>query len=61
MHADQREILRAMSPEQRLDVALQLYWSARNLKEAALRQQHPSWPETQVQDEAKRIFLRAST
>ena len=34
-------VLRGMSGEQKLRSAFALYWSARNLKAAALRAQHP--------------------
>jgi hypothetical protein len=36
-----RRILRGMSPEQKLRAAERLYHSARQLKEAGLRAQHP--------------------
>jgi hypothetical protein len=40
-------------------MAEQLYWSARELKAAWLRAQHPDWPEAQVSREVTRIFLHA--
>jgi hypothetical protein len=46
--AKQIEILRAMAGERRLELAEQLYWSARKLKAAALRAQHPDWPQTGI-------------
>jgi hypothetical protein len=54
-------ILRRMSGTQKLRVAFALYWSARKLKAAALRQQHPTWSESEVQQTVKRIFLHATT
>ena len=42
--------LRAMSGVKRLQLAEQLYWSARKMKTAGLRQQHPDWPEPRLQD-----------
>jgi hypothetical protein len=48
-----------MSPEQRLALAEQLYWSARDLKATGLRVQHPDWSEVQVAREVTRIFLHA--
>ena len=53
--------LRAMSGVRRLRLAEQLYWSARKLKAAFLRSQHPDWPEPRVEDELRRIFTHART
>ena len=53
--------LRAMSGERRLRLAEQLYWSARKMKAAGLRSQHPDWPEKRVNAEVRRIFLHART
>jgi len=57
----QIEILRAMRGEQRLRLAEHLYWSARKLKVAGLRAQHPDWSEEQLNAEVRRIFLHART
>jgi hypothetical protein len=57
----QLEIFRAMTPARRWRVAEELYWSARALKEAFVRQQHPDWPEDRVTSEARRAFLHAGT
>ena len=56
---EQIKVLRAMPGEQRLRVAERLYWSARKMKFAGLRAQHPDWPEEQVFAEVRRIFLHA--
>ena len=58
---EQVEILRAISGEQRLRLAERLYWSARKMKAAGLRAQHPDWPEERVGAEVRRIFLDART
>jgi hypothetical protein len=55
----QIEILRQMSGERRLQVAEQLYWMARRIKTAGVRNQHPDWSDEQVQTEVTRIFLHA--
>jgi hypothetical protein len=55
------EILRAIPGEQRLRLAERLYWSARKMKAAGLRAQHPDWPEERVGAEVRRIFLDART
>jgi hypothetical protein len=56
---EQFAILRAMPGERRLKLAEQLYWSARKLKVAGVRNQHPDWPEEKVIAEVNRIFLHA--
>ena len=55
------DALRRMTGQQKLRTAFALYWGARKLKAAALRQQHPAWNEEQVQQAVKEIFLHAST
>jgi hypothetical protein len=56
---EQFEAYRRMAPERRLALAEQLYWSARELKTAGLRHQHPDWTEEQVAREVNRLFLHA--
>lgn len=56
---DQIEILRKMSPNQRLEAFLQLCRSARRIKEAAFRQFHPDWSEDQIKLALKESFLHA--
>jgi hypothetical protein len=51
--------LRRMSGEDKIRTAFRLYWSARKLKAAALREQHPDWTEEEVQQRVKDIFLHA--
>ncbi len=46
-----------MAGAQKLRVAFQMYWGARRLKAARLRQQHPDWSEEQVQQRVKEIFM----
>ena len=53
--------LQRMTGQQKLRSAFVLYWGARKLKAANLRQQHPDWSEDQVQQRVKEIFLHAST
>jgi len=56
---EQIKVLRAMSGQERLRVAGRLYWSARKMKAAGLRAQHPDWPDTQVEAGVRRIFSNA--
>jgi hypothetical protein len=58
---EQLEIFRAMTGQRRWQLAEQLYWSARKLKLAGLRAQHPDWTEEQLNAELRRIFLHART
>jgi hypothetical protein len=55
----QFSILQAMSPEKKLNVAMRLYHSARELKAAWIRQQHETWSEDQVQSAVREAFLNA--
>jgi len=58
---EQVEILRAIPGEQRLRLAERLYWSARKMKTAGVRAQHPDWPEERVGAEVRRYFLHGRT
>lgn len=56
---EQFALLRAMPGERRLQLAEEMFWSARRLKAAGVRHQHPDWPEENVIAEVNRIFLHA--
>ncbi|MBK6920356.1 MAG: hypothetical protein IPH07_23350 [Deltaproteobacteria bacterium] len=45
------------TPEQRLQTALRLYWSARAFKAAALRAVHPDWSEQAIAAAVREAFL----
>ena len=53
---EQVELFRGMTGEKRLQLAEQLYWSARRIKTAGLRAQHPEWSQEQLEAETRRIF-----
>ena len=55
----QKKIFRSMTPAQKLDLAIQLYYSAKELKEAGLRAQHPNWTEKKIEEKVREIFLYA--
>ena len=55
------KILRAMTPAQRLRTAHNLYETARDIKAAALRKQHPDWTEEQILTTVREVFLYART
>ena len=58
---EQTTALRAVTGAQRLRLAERLYWSARKMKAAGLRHQHPDWPDQRLNDEVRRIFTHART
>jgi len=55
----QLEIFRSMSPSERWQAARSLYWSARRLKAAYLRKQHPDWSDEQIEQAVKKAFQHA--
>ena len=59
--AEQIAALRAMSGQERLRLAESLYWSARRLKAAGVRAQHPDWTEAQINEQVRQIYLHART
>lgn len=61
MHPEQERIFQAMAPEKKLRVAQMLYYSARELKTASLKAQHPDWTEEKIKDRVREIFLYART
>jgi len=50
-----------MAAEEKLNIALRLYYSAKELKEAGLRVQYPDWNEEMIRDKLREIFLYART
>jgi len=61
MDNQQFYILQHMTPEEKLNIALRLYESARLLKRAGLRALHPDWDEEQITKKVREIFLYART
>lgn len=53
------ETFRQMTPDQRCQTAFALYRTARRIKTAACRAQHPEWSESRVHDEVRKVFLHA--
>jgi len=51
----------SMSAEKKLELSLQLYYSARELKRSWLKQQHPDWSEAVTEAKVREIFLYART
>jgi hypothetical protein len=53
----QDDIIRAMSPGRRLQVAQELYETAWQIKVAGLRREHPEWSEQSILAKVRRVFL----
>ena len=58
---DQLAVLRTMTPKQKWAAAQQLYWSARRLKVAFLRSEHPEWSQAELDESVRQTFLYART
>jgi hypothetical protein len=56
---EQQAIIRSMTPRQRWEAAVRLYWSARRLKTAFVRSVHPDWPDERVAAYVRDAFLHA--
>jgi len=50
-----------MTPAQKLELSLRLYYSARELKEASLKSLHPHWSAQKIKEEVRKLFLYART
>ena len=61
MHSEQKKIYQSMTPAQKLDVSIKLYQSAKALKTAAIKEQHPDWSEEKIKKLVNDIFLYAGT
>ena len=55
----QIEIYKAMTPQRKLDIALNIYRMARELKALRLRELHPDWNNEQIESAVREIFLNA--
>jgi hypothetical protein len=53
----QADIVAKMAPADKLRAAMRLYWSARALKAAAIRDSHRNWSEEQVAKAVRDAFL----
>jgi hypothetical protein len=50
-----------MTPEEKLKIALRLYYSAKQLKAAALHHEYPNLTKKEIQKKVREIFLYART
>jgi hypothetical protein len=58
---EQIAAFRVMSGTHRLRLAEQLYWSARKMKTAGVRSQHPDWSPERVREKVRQLFSNART
>jgi hypothetical protein len=56
-----RRALLQINGVEKLRAAFRLYWAARRLKTARLRQQHPDWSEQKIALKVVEIFRDATT
>ena len=61
MHSEQKKSYQNMTPENKLQVAMDLYHAAREFKAAGLKQQHPEWSTEKINQKVREIFLYART
>jgi len=56
---NQKQIIKKMTAEQKIRAALDLYYSARALKAACLREMHPGMSKEEIEKKVREIFLYA--
>ena len=61
LHPAQVEAWRSMTPQQKIEQSLSMYWMARKLKAEHLRRQHPDWTDDRIRQAVREIFLYART
>lgn len=61
LHPAQIAAYRRKTPEQKIAQSMAMYWQARALKPAWLRERFPEWSEADVQAKVREIFLLATT
>lgn len=59
LHPEQIRAIRAMTLDRRLAVGMALLKSARRMRRAALRQQHPAWRDEELDEALRRWTLDA--
>ena len=60
MSPEEIRILRALTPEQKLRAAEEMYRAALEIKAAALRARNPDWSEDAIRREVREIFMNAA-
>ena len=54
-------VVKYLSPEKKLFISMELYYSAKMLKKAWLKKIHPEWTEMQIKNKVNEIFIQAKT
>jgi hypothetical protein len=54
MHLEQIKIYKSMTPMQKLDISIKLPQSAKALKSAAIKEQHPDFNEEKIKKDGRR-------
>ncbi len=54
------QIIAKMTPTQKLEALMNLYWTARQLKIAGLKMQYPELTDLEIQRKVRDIFLYAT-
>ena len=57
----QSRIISQLTPEKKLELSLNLYFNARELKTAAIKKFYPNLSEKEVNQKVKEIFLYAKS
>lgn len=55
----QIEIFKKMTPQKKLEIAEQLYWSAYELKFAFFKSEYPDLSDEEINEKTKKYFLYA--
>lgn len=61
MNPEQKKIFRSMTPGQKPDIALKLYYSAMEFKEAGLLVKYTTYSEKQIKEKLRQIILNAES
>jgi len=61
MDIKQIEIYKLMTPETKLRISLDLYYSARQIKAAAIKSENPEWDNKMIEKHLRELFFYART
>ncbi|MBA4317777.1 MAG: hypothetical protein C0412_05195 [Flavobacterium sp.] len=53
--------IKILTPDEKLNLSLDLYWSVWELKKAALKNEFPDLSDAELETKVKEIFIYAST
>ena len=61
MNTEQQKVYQKMTPGKKLQLAMDLYYAAKEIKAAGLKRQHPEWSTEKINQKVREIFLYART